>query len=306
MLTRKPMKQSDILEVTLHYARTGEIRDVLIPYFDQRGHWIGDRRSWRRSTFITAICHMRGAILPKSRTISRGPDGARLLTSFAWRKATPVLIPWLAVIGSIRIPANVNITAPDLAFVGGHFHSKTTKDVDLPALREVEGDFDLIGTWSLYAPQLCRVGGTAQVSDFKLDALETVGKRLWMRTTQLADAPRLQTVGADLDTQGAERLSAPHLQSVGRHLAVGYWTTRAEIPKLETVGGQFLAEGATVITAHKLKFVGGCVDTRSAADFYRPDLSVGEIWEKHPEAKNRWTCKEAARRALTDHSPIYL
>ncbi len=45
-----------------HYARIGEIRSVLVPFFRQTGRWVGDCRNWTKSTYRMASSIMHGAV----------------------------------------------------------------------------------------------------------------------------------------------------------------------------------------------------------------------------------------------------
>lgn len=298
------MKESEILKATLHFAKTGEISDDLIRFFDQTGRWHGDRRSWRHAVYATAKFRMRHARLPFARRTRRSRARLHLLTSFFWKENATAMIPYCEVAGSIIIAQNVDVVAPNLRALGGHFYAKTTLTIGLPYLRKVGGDFDVVATWRLHAPRLQHVAGKLQVQDFGLPALETVGGRLWMYWTKVARAPRLRSVGGSLYAHVASVFEAPRLQFVGGHFEVSDLTRRVAVPELEHVGGNFLAEGAEYLAAHRLRKVGFVLDTRSARDFHRTDLKFGVTWLIHPEAVERRRMRQAVRKLLREQTSM--
>ena len=294
------MKQYEILKATKHYAHTGEIPEWLIPYFDQHGRWVGDSRSWKRRTVKTAAIRMAHASLPAVRRTCRLRAGLCLLTSYVSWQRTPVMMPWCEVSGSIRVSKHVGITAPNLRAVGGHFVTHTRSIVRLPNLRLVGGSLSVLSTRELHAPRLKNVGGDLLICGYKLPALQTVGKRLWMRWTFDAKAPQLRSVGGSLDVHVASVFDAPNLRSVGGHFNMSRLTRKVSVPMLETIGGRFQAKAAEVIVAHHLIRVGGSIDTSNAREFYRPHLEFGEEWEMHWEAKIHWERRQAVKRLLRD------
>ena len=297
------MKQYQILKATKHYTISGEILDLLIPYFDQCGRWVGDSRCWKRRTVNAANIRMARASLPAARRTCRLRAGLCLLTSYVSSQSTPVMMPWCEVAGSIRVSKHSSITAPNLRAVGGHIVTHTRSIVRLPNLREVGGCLSALFTSDLHAPRLKHVGGNLLVYGIKLPALETVGKRLLMRWTFEVSAPRLRSVGGNLDVHVAATLDAPNLRSVGGHLNMSRLTKKVSVPVLETIGGNFHAKATEVIVAHCLKRVGGSIDTSNARDFYQPNLESGEGWEMHWEAKILWERRQFVKRLLWD-TPI--
>lgn len=292
------MKQYEILKATKHYSRTGEILDWLIPYFDQHGRWVGDSRSWKRRTVKAAAIRMSDASLPAARRTCRERAGLCLRTSYVSWNRTPVMIPWCEVAGSIRVSKHAGISAPNLRAVGGHFITHTRSFVRLPNLRAVGGGLSVLSTSELQAPRLKHVGGSLLVYGFNLPALQTVGKRLWMRWTFEATAPQLRTVGGSLDLHVSSVFDAPNLRSVGGHLNMSRLTKKVCIPMLETIGGRFQAEAAEVIVAYHLNRIGGSINTRSAAEFYRSDLECNMSWDIHPKAKKTWETRQAIKRVF--------
>jgi hypothetical protein len=67
------MKQYKILNHTEKYCASGIIDDSIVPYFDQNGHWIGDKVGWECSTYVTALNLMKRAYLPFGRRIVLHP-----------------------------------------------------------------------------------------------------------------------------------------------------------------------------------------------------------------------------------------
>ncbi|MEI6607650.1 MAG: hypothetical protein WCP35_20285, partial [Verrucomicrobiota bacterium] len=63
LITNKNMITEEVvLNAITHYAGTGEIQDVLVPYFRQTGRWVGDCRHWTKSTYRLASSIMHGAV----------------------------------------------------------------------------------------------------------------------------------------------------------------------------------------------------------------------------------------------------
>ena len=288
-----------IRDASRTYSLTAEISDLLIPFFQQDGRWIGDRRSWRRSDYLVFRSYMELALLPADRRTTVNNLGENiLLTSFVWKSQGPVEIFWHRVNGSIKVKTIAPIAARNLRSVGGNFYATTTSDLDLPNLQQVGGDFEVMKTRKLHATRLLSVGGSALVTDFNLAGLESVGKRLWMRNTRHVDAPRLRTVGGSLDAHGSETFVAPVLESVGRNLIVPDGTAALHLTKLRTVGASLDARDAIVFIAPKLRSVRGNLNTGSAADFDHPDLHVGQKWTMHPNAEVRLKMRLAAKRLM--------
>ena len=292
------MTDSDILKHTLYFELTGVIREELIPFFDQHGRWLGERRSWRRSTHVTALKRMRGAFLPAQRRTSRCRAGLRLLTSLVWKHRSPLLITYCEVAGCVKVAARVAIAAPSLRTIGRHMHTKTTAKVDLPQLRRIGGDLDLRASGEVRAPWLQQVGGKMLVSGFDFPALREVGGRLSILWTSRISAPRLRFVGGTLHAHAAVILEAPQLRFVGSDIAMGGVTDRVSVPLLTTVGGSFIAAEAEHIVAHCLQSVGGYILTCKAKRFYRTSVACGKDWYAHPEAVARWNVNQAARNVL--------
>ena len=288
-----------IFNASRNYSLTGNIPNLLVPFFQQDGCWIGDKRIWRRSDYLRIRSYMKRALLPAGRRTTVNHLGENiLLTSFVWKSQGPVEIFWHQIKGSIRVKSNASITAKNLRVVGRHFYATTTSDLDLPNLQQVEGDFEVMKTWKLHAPRLLSVGGSVLVADFNLTRLESVGKRLWSRGTRNVDAPNLRTVGGSLDAHGSKTFVAPVLESVGRNLMVSDGMAAYRATKLRTLGASLEAQDATVFIAPKLRTVRGNLNTASAADFYHPDLRVGQNWKMHPNAEVRLKMRLAAKRLL--------
>lgn len=293
------MNICQIIAAAENYSRTGDIADVLIPFFQQDGRWLGDARDWRKSNSRKIRSIMKLAFLPEQLRTSVNEVGENVLrTSFVCKDKGSVVVLWNEVMGSIEVQNDGNFSAPNLQIVGGHLHANTDLEVDLPNLRTVGGDFDVMETWKLHAPRITSVGGSLMVNDFNLGELESVGKRLWMRWTQYAVAPKLRHVGADLNADGAQTFIAPVLESVGCDLLLSDWATSFHAPMLHTVGASLGAPSATIFEAPKLRRVGGHLNTTSAADFYHPDVNVGGTWKMHLNAEVRLIKRLAAKRIM--------
>jgi hypothetical protein len=297
--TSKTMITEEVaLTAINHYARTGEIQDVLIPFFRQTGRWVGDCRHWSKSTFRLASFIMHGAILPERRRTAANAMGEPVLrTSFVWRKRRDVMIPWFEVHGSIRIRSLEEVSAPNLRAVDGYIYSCTDDMVGMPCLVSVGGDLDFQCTPNLHVPKLKSVGGSLMVVGCNLPCLETVGNRFWGYWRGPLHLPNLRSVGGSFEIEGAERVIAPALQWVCYDLYLLFSSVFCA-NKLAEVGGSLDARSARVFQAAALQAVGDSLNTEAAPDFYRPDFEDLVDWEMHPEAKSRWQLREAVKRAM--------
>jgi len=281
-----------------HYARTGEIQDVLAPFFRQSGRWVGDCRNWTKPTYRMASSIMHGAVLPENRRTAVNELGEPvLLTSFVWRKRRDVEIRWFEVRGSIRIRSLEAVSAPNLRTVDGYIYSCTDDKVGLPCLVSVGGDLDFQCTPSLHVPKLTFVEGSLMVVGCNLPCLETVGNRFWGYWRGPLNLPKLRSVGGSFEIEGAVRVIAPALVWVCYDLNL-IFTTVFCANKLAEVGGSLDARSARVFQAAALRSVGDSLHTEAAPDFYQPDFEDVVDWDMHPEAKLRWEMREAVRRAM--------
>ena len=297
--TSKTMITEEVaLTAIKHYARTGEIQDVLAPFFRQSGRWVGDCRNWTKPTYRMASSIMHGAVLPENRRTAVNELGEPvLLTSFVWRKRRDVEIRWFEVRGSIRIRSLEAVSAPNLRTVDGYIYSCTDDKVGLPCLVSVGGDLDFQCTPNLHVPKLKSVGGSLMVVGCNLPCLETVGNRFWGYWRGPLHLPNLRSVGGSFEIEGSERVIAPALQWVCYDLYLLFSTVFCA-NKLAEVGGSLDARSARVFQAAALQAVGDSLNTEAAPDYYRPDFEKLVQWDKHPDAKSRWERREAVKRAM--------
>ena len=300
LITNKTMiTEEAALNAITHYAGTGEIQDVLVPYFRQTGRWVGDCRHWSKSTFRLASSILHQTVLPEVRRTTVNAQGeAVLCTSFHWRKRRDVEIPWFEVRGAIRIKSLEAISATNLRSVGGDCYSCTDGEVNFPNLQRVGGDFDFQSTVRLHAPCLIEVEGSLMANHFDMPNIESVGNRFsgcWSGDLYLL---KLRQVGGSLDIAGPERIIAPVLKWVYYDIILSYATTVFCANMLEEVGGTLDARYASVFQAAALRDVGDSLHTEAAPDFYRPDFEDLVYWDMHPEAKSRWKLRESVKRAM--------
>ena len=284
-----------------HYVRTGEIQDVIVPYFRQTGRWVGDCRHWTKSTFRWASSIMHGAVLPEERRTEVNAQGeAVLCTSYHWRKRRNVELQWFEVKGTIRIKSLEAITATNLRSVGGDCYSCTDGKVSFPKLQSVGGDFDFQGTVRLHAPCLMEVGGSLMANECEMPNLEAVGNRFsgfWSGDLYL---PKLRQVGGSLDIAGPECIIAPALVWVCYDIILAYGTTAFRANMLEEVGGSLDARYVTVFQVAALRSVGDSLHSDAAPDFYRPDFEDMVEWDMHPDAEKRWRLRGAIIALMRD------
>ncbi|MCP5543861.1 MAG: hypothetical protein H7A49_08135 [Akkermansiaceae bacterium] len=294
------MNELEILKLTKRYALTGEIPDDLISFFSQDGRWLGDRRSWRRSTYVIALKRMRHAVLPAARRTARCRSGQRLLTSLVLRNRRPVVIPYCEVAGSIHVSADVTISAPHLRSVGRHFNTSTTALVDLPQLLRVGGDFHARASCELNARRLQRVDGDMGITGYDFPVLQVVGGRLSIGWGCRIQTPHLRSVGGTLQACAVSSFEAPLLQTVGGDLITASLTLVVAVPVLESIGGSLLVDWTEVIVAPRLTRVGGSIHSSHADRFIGGKIMIGGEWKAHPRALLQWRANEAAKEALRD------
>ncbi|MEI6608006.1 MAG: hypothetical protein WCP35_22110 [Verrucomicrobiota bacterium] len=281
-----------------HYARTGEIQSVLVPFFRQTGRWVGDCRNWTKSTYRLASSIMHSAVLPEGRRTAVNDHGETiLLTSFHWKKRRDVEIRWFEVRGSIRIRSLEAVSAPNLRIVDGYIYSCTDNKVGLPSLVSVGGDLDFQTTPNLHVPKLASVGGSLMAIGCDLPCLETVGNRLWGYWRGTLYLPKLRSVGGSFQIEGTEKVIAPALEWVCYDLNLSFITVFCA-NRLAEVGGALDARSASTFHAASLQSVGDNLNTEAALDFYRPDFEDLVDWDMHPDAKSRWELREAVKRAM--------
>ena len=286
------------------YARSGEIQDVLVPFFRQTGRWVGDCRNWTKSTYRMASSIMHGAVLPENRRTAVNELGEPvLLTSFVWRKRRDVEIRWFEVRGSIRIRSLEAVSAPNLRTIDGYIYSCTDDKVGFPSLVSVGGDLDFQTTSNLHVPKLTSVGGSLMVVGCDLPCLENVGNRLWGYWPGPLHLPKLRSVGGSFEIEGAEKVIAPALEWVCYDLSL-LFTTVFCANSLAEVGGSLDARSARTFHAAALRSVGDSLNTEAAPDFYRHDFEELVQWDMHPDAKSRWERREAVKRAMRSQQPL--
>ena len=288
-----------------HYARTGEIQDVLVPFFRQTGRWVGDSRHWSKSTSRLGSSIMHEAVLPEKRRSSVNALGEPvLLTSFVWQKRRDVEIHWFEIRGSLKIKSLEAISAENLRSVGGDCYSCTDGEVNFPNLQRVGRDFDLQSTVRLHAPCLIEVGKSLMANHFDMPYLEIVGNRFsgyWSGDLYL---PKLRQVGGSLDIAGPEKIVAASLRWVCYDLLLSHTTKVFCANVLEEVGGSLDARFAKIIRAPALRSVGDSLYTESAPDFYRPEFEDLAFGGMHPDAERRWRLRGAISAMMRDMPTI--
>jgi hypothetical protein len=299
------MQEYEILKHIRKYQSSGVIHDALIPLFDQDGRWRGDQIRRQTDELRVSLQGMRKAFLRSSRRIRKCRSGTVLRTSFYRQGAEPVRMPYCGIDGSLIVSGNAIIHAANLRDIGGHVISDTNEQIYLPNLRTVGGRFELIRSFLIKAPRLRHVGNNLLLAGYVPPCLETVGGRLSVHWSFTFHAPRLKHVGGCLVPHKCTELIVPMLETVGGGLLLNHAATRIEAPMLRSVGGDFLAGTVGEIRARLLRSVSGDIDTRSAKQFYHPDIRVGGEWNYSPEAFEDWLRRKRVRLVLKGE-PFYL
>lgn len=291
--------RQDLINHIAHYTATGQIRDELIPFYDQNGKWCGSPMLWcRNSRFFPQLELIKSSCLPSSRRTLKTRHGTVLRTSFVWRGNQSIHLTYSSILGSLVAEGNGAIHAASLRHVVGCLVSSTNNRVYLPNLREVGLNFHLMKTFDLQVPRLRHIGGRAQLLGRFPPQLETVGKSLGVYWCFNAESDRLRRVGDYLALSKAEAIRLPALEDIGGSLLLTLLVKSIDIPRLESIGGDFLAPCAERIRARRLRRIGGNVDTSSAKNFYNPRIRIGGEWTTYPGDVEQWARNEAARRAM--------
>lgn len=299
------MKQSEILKHIRNYNSTGIIDDALIPFFDQRGRWRGDQIRWKSDILPSKFTAIQKAFLPACRRTRKSRFGTVLRTSLYWVGDETLNIQYCRIEGSFITPNNAYIHADELGSLGGHCITNSSHRIQLPNLTVVGGNFEAMQSLGLNAPQLCHVGGNVTISSNLPIALETIGGSLRVYWSLALVAPRLQYIGKSFVPHRCTDLVLPVLEEVGGAL-VTQTNGMINAPKLRTVRGDFLAATAHIIRAPALRKVTGNMDTRSAKEFYHPEITVGGEWSLDPGALEHWVRRMAARMAMRGNQwPLY-
>jgi hypothetical protein len=302
-----------------HFESTGEIQEILLPGFDQRGRWT---YSFSVEGVEEALFEkLAGTKLDPVRLTNTNVSGeTTLLCSFVDESEVAVAIPYHHVKGEIVIHNAGTFDAPMLLSVGERMVSICAMEFRIPKLQSVGGALEAQSAVKFNAPNLQSVGGwlCAQVAgEFHAPKLQSVGGGLDAGVAKKFHIPQLQVVEKGLDAGSALNFDAPDLQSVGGDLNAGS-AVQFNAPKLESVGGDLIdydaedfcapnlvsvegsmdAGSATKLIAGKLNRVGRNLNTRMARNFYKRSLEkngVGENWEFNPEAKKLWEAVQAAQ-----------
>lgn len=297
-MKRIELTESELRDLTQQFVRKRVIDDALVPYFDQRGKWIGDRIAWPYHVWFSGKLAMQGAWLEHSRRVRRCRAGTVLRTSYVWTTRSPLMIRFAEVEGSLLMSSNTCLDAPHLRRLGGHLSTATKDRIHLPVLTDVGGNFDAPASADVDASQLARVGGRVRVYRRAPPGLVTVMGDYQIRWSYDIEAPHLVHVGGSIHPHKCTSIRAPKLECVGADLLTGITTSMLHLPCLRTVGGDWLAGAVREIHAPLLRSVGGTLDTRSASEYYHSSIRCGTQWHCHPDAKHSWLLREAIKNAL--------
>ncbi len=292
------MNHTELLYHINHYAKTGIIHDVLIPYYDQHGQWLESPGILSCAKLSPHLDRIKSSYLPASRRTSRDRSGTILRTSFIWRGSESVRLTHSGIQGSLIVDGNANIHAAGLRHVNGNLISSTDKRVYLPNLRTVGGHFEFMHTFGLHVPRLHHVGGRAKMLGFLPPFLTTVGRSLGVYWCFDSESDRLQSVGGYLVLTKAITIRFPELVAIGGSFVLTYQTHVIHAMKLQSIGGDFMTGAAHDIRTPALRSVGGNMDTSSAKRYYHPRITVGGKWTTYPGDVEDWTHRDAARRAM--------
>ena len=280
------------------FAKSGEIHDDLLPFYDQDGKWCGGPWIWIRDKLIPYYELIKSSCLSSSRRTKRGRYGTVLRTSFIWRGDGKIDLNYTTIEGAFIVEGNASIHACNLRHVAGSFCSTTTKKVYLPNLVEVGRHYEMMHSFSVYAPRLRRVGGRLKTIGKIPPRLESTGESLALFWSFNAESKSLRHVGGYLILAKAEEVRFPKLESIGGRFLPSPLTLKIDAPRLAHIGGDFLASSAIKIITPALCYVGGSMDTMNAKYFYNPKIKVGGTWTTYPGAVEDWARRDAARRAM--------
>ena len=292
------MNQESIIRHIRSYVATGIIDDALIEYYDQNGNWCGDTIQWQQGTPHALLAEMKKSFLPARRRTGRSRLGTVLRTSLVRHGDDHLQTAFAEIHGSLIVPGNAAIHAPNLRRINGNFISSTTRKVDMPWLTEVNGSLELLQTFLLRLPRLRRVGGHCLIAGMHPPLLAFVGGRLGLYWSFDFRANCLTQVGGSLVLSKAGDIEVPALRSVGGGILLSHLARRFVAPQLGSVGGDFLAGSVECMQMPRLQTVGGDFDSGSARGYYDPRIRVEGDWTVCPGAIREWELRDAARRAL--------
>ncbi len=232
----------EIKAALLAYVKTGEIADVLLPGFDQRGRW--SEQSPISLDSGEAEDRLRSVVLPVSRRSTVNPDGERiLLTSYILKRPTKKPcheIPWHEIRGLIHIESKKEVIAPNLRRIASRYKAYIIgPSLILPELRTATSVWFIVE--KLTIPSLETVGEASfSTSNLTAPSLRTA-VLLEIQYVVTAQLPVLQTVDLGIFGLCVLNFHAPNLETVN---SKGNWpfciafsfATSFYAPKLRTNG----------------------------------------------------------------------
>jgi len=292
------MTKNELLIHLRHYAVSGIISDLLVPFFDQHGRWHEPIIRWPSGEASVLRTKIQKTYLPPWRRTRISGSGVVLRTSYHCDGMCPLNLAYCLIEGSLVVPGNVMIQAPELAGVNGSIITGTNQLINLPSLSSVGGNFDAMCSFLVSVPHLARVGGNVMLAGQVPISLETVGGRVGVYTKDPICAPKLSHVGRWLVVSNSQSARFPVLARVDGGVLITPPAKMIDLPCLLSVGGDFFADGVTDIRAPKLQSVGGDLETISASEFYFPKLHVSGVWTACPSARDHWMRRQAARNVI--------
>jgi len=176
-----------------HFLETQEVKDVLLPGFNELGHWIG----WCLGPGCKSISNkaLLAVRLPEEKIVYKDKEGKKhLKTSLTFtEEGTKVFnnhdvnIDYASVAGHIKhYPSFASFEAPNLEKVGGDLQISALTTIRLPKLQYIARNFEVAKCEQLQAPKL-----------------QTVGHGVYLECTKSLRLPSLKEIGGHIQFREA-------------------------------------------------------------------------------------------------------
>ena len=223
-----------------HYNLTGEIHDILLTGFNQKGHWVGLKSRINGSDFPPQLTkNLKREVIPTSRLVTKTASGETTLWgSYHSSSKSPVNMPFQHVAGWIRAKNASAFSAPHLYSVGW--------------------DMELGSAKRLVIPQLARVGGglaACSARTFVAETLQFVGGCLCSCRAKQLLAPMLRQVDGPLQAGSAAKIDLSSLLGVMDKMNCDS-AEELNLPELRQVTGFLHADSARLVVAPELLHAG--------------------------------------------------
>lgn len=268
-----------VVEACDHYNRSGEIQNILLTGFDQKGRWIGLKKRTNGLSFPRSLtAKLSREKIPVTRCVTTNSAGESVLfSSFHSSSNSLVLLPFHHVAGWIRAKNATAFSAPQLRSVGWDMELRSSTRLVIPSLVKVGGKIRACSVVSFVADRLQSVGGglnTIGASKLHAPLLRLVGGALQAESATHLDLSGLWGVMEEMNCDSAEELYLPELRQVDGTLLANRARTLVA-PELCSVDFLF-ANSATSVQVPKLVCHATYISVTQAREFIEIDDMGGK------------------------------